>query len=133
MSETERISVGESMPTIQGVAAHGPSSIMVTWSGGKHKGERSIVDLAPMIYSRKVFAPLRGNKELFDTVHVVEEGTALAWGDEDQIDVAATAVENLAEEAMTPVSFSAFLRRTSLSLDAAAAQLGISRRLIAYY
>ena len=34
---------------------------------------------------------------------------------------------------MTPADFSAFLERHALSLDAAAAELGISRRLVAYY
>ncbi|HUJ83957.1 MAG TPA: MucR family transcriptional regulator, partial [Candidatus Acidoferrales bacterium] len=69
----------------------------------------------------------------FQTVHIVEGGAAIAWGDGDEIDIAATTVERLADESMTPADFSAFLQRHSLSFDAAAAQLGISRRLVAYY
>jgi hypothetical protein len=133
MSATEWIHVGEPMPTVREVRAIGPSSIEVAWGRGKRRGERSIVDLAPLIFSRKLFAPLRGNGELFGTVHVIEDGIAVAWGDKDQIDLAATAVETLADEAMVSADFAAFLRRHSLSFDAAAAQLGISRRLIAYY
>lgn len=42
-------------------------------------------------------------------------------------------VERLACEGMEPSEFSAFLKRHHLTFDAAAAQLGPSRRLIAYY
>jgi hypothetical protein len=89
--------------------------------------------LRHLIHSKKVFAPLRNDPGLFQTVHIVEGGAAIAWGDDDKIDMAATTVERLADESMTPADFSAFLERHSLSLDAAAAQLGISRRLAAYY
>ncbi len=92
-----------------------------------------MVDLAPLILSKKIFAPLREDKALFRTVHVVEDGAAIAWGADGAIDVAATTVESLADETMTSVDFSDFLRRNGFSFDAAAAQLGISRRLVAYY
>ena len=63
----------------------------------------------------------------------MEDGAAIAWGDGSAIDVAATTIESLAEEAMTPDDFAEFLRRNRLSFNSAAAQLGISRRLVAYY
>jgi hypothetical protein len=133
MSETERIRVGELMPSIQKVAASDVTRVRVTWKRGSHKGTTTEVDIAPLIYSKKVFAPLRNDPALFRAVHIVEGGAAIAWGDDDKIDMAATTVERLADESMTPADFSAFLQRHSLSLDAAAAQLGISRRLAAYY
>jgi hypothetical protein len=133
MSEAERIRVGEPMPSIENVAASDATRIRVAWSGGPHKGTTTEVDIAPLIYSKKVFAPLRNDPALLQTVHIVEGGAAIAWGDDDKIDMAATTVERLADESMTPADFSAFLQRHSLSLDAAAAQLGISRRLAAYY
>jgi hypothetical protein len=108
-------------------------TLRVTWSRGSYKGTTTEVDIAPLIYSKKIFAPLRNDPALFQTVHNVERGAAIAWGDDDKIDMAATTVERLADESMTPADFSAFLQRHSLSLDAAAAQLGISRRLVAYY
>lgn len=133
MSETERTRIGEPMPSIESVAASDATRILVTWSGGSRKGTTTNVDVAPLIYSKKVFAPLRNDPALLQTVHTVEGGAAIAWGENDEIDMAATSVERLADEFMTPMDFSAFLQRHSLSLDAAAAQLGISRRLVAYY
>src|SRR5271170_1796999 len=133
MSETERIRIGEPMPSIENVAAYDATHVRVTWSRGSRKGTTTNVDIAPLIYSKKVFAPLRNDPALLRTVHTVEGGAAIAWGDNDEIDMAATSVERLADESMTPADFSAFLQRHSLSLDAAAAQLGISRRLVAYY
>jgi hypothetical protein len=91
------------------------------------------VDLAPLIFSKKIFAPLRDDEPLFRTVHVVEDGAAIAWGVGGEIDMAATTIESLADEIMTPADFAEFLRRNGLSLDSAAAQLGISRRLVGYY
>lgn len=121
------------MPSIETVAASDAMHVRVTWNRGSHKGTTAEVDIAPLIYSKKVFVPLRNDPALFQTVHIVEGGAAIAWGDDDKIDMAATTVERLADESMTPADFSAFLQRHSLSLDAAAAQLGISRRLAAYY
>jgi hypothetical protein len=133
MSETERIRVGEPMPSIEKVVASDATRVCVTWNRGSHKGITTEVDIAPLIYSKKIFAPLRNDPTFFRTVHIIEGGAAIAWGDDEKIDMAATTVERLANESMTPADFSAFLQRHSLSLDAAAAQLGISRRLAAYY
>src|SRR4051812_36786524 len=47
--------------------------------------------------------------------------------------MAATIVERLAEEVMTFEDFSGWLKRNDLTFEAAAAKLGISRRLVAYY
>jgi hypothetical protein len=127
------ISVGEAMPLIGEVSPIGPYSISVAWSGGRRNAEKANIDLAPLILTRKALAPLRDNKRLFDSVHVIEDGSAIAWGENDQFDISAVAIESLADEVMTTAQFSEFLRRHSLSFDAAAAQLGISRRLVAYY
>jgi hypothetical protein len=45
----------------------------------------------------------------------------------------ADAVWELARQQMSSIDFAAFLRRFGRTLDSAAAQLGISRRLAAYY
>jgi hypothetical protein len=133
MSAMDRVSIGEPMPNIESVSASAPYSVEVSWRAGRRRGRSSVVDLAPLILSKKIFAPLREDKALFRTVHVVEDGAAIAWGADGAIDVAATTVESLADETMTSVDFSDFLRRNGFSFDAAAAQLGISRRLVAYY
>src|SRR5271154_8651 len=124
MSESERVIVGDPMPKIAKVVAERPFRITVEWDAGNHNGSSSVVDLAPIVLSMKVFAPLRTDEALFASVHTVEGGRALAWGEDENIDIAATTVERLAKETMSSTDFAGFLRRNSLSLDAAAALLG---------
>jgi hypothetical protein len=133
MSESEFVTVGAPMPRVASVKAERPFRLSVEWKAGSREGSVSVVDLSPIILAKKVFVPLRDDERLFASAHVVDEGTAIAWGAEDQIDLAATTIEELADETMTSVDFAAFLHRNSLSLDAAAATLGISRRQVAYY
>ena len=132
MSETEVISIGEPMPRLASVASHGTYEIVVGWAAGStHK--HNVVDLAPLVLNHKLYKPLRDNPDLLKTVHVIEDGSAVAWGSDDAIDMAATSIERLAEEQMTPADFRAWLEQRKLTYEAAAAQLGISRRLVAYY
>ena len=49
------------MPSIQKVAVSNGARVRVTWSRGSHKGTTTEVDIAPLIHSKKVFAPLRNN------------------------------------------------------------------------
>jgi hypothetical protein len=133
MSAIDRVSVGDPMPRIEKVSPVSATSIEASWRTGRRQGSSSAVDLAPLIFSLKSFAPLRNDEALFRTVHVVEDGAAIAWGAGDELDMAAATVERLAEETMTAADFAEFLKRNRMSLDSAAAQLGISRRLVAYY
>ncbi|WP_264051685.1 DUF2442 domain-containing protein [Methylobacterium flocculans] len=134
MSATDTITVGEALPKLASVEpANGPFSVSVTWAAGSRVGRTDIVDLAPMIFTFKVFKPLRDNPELFRSVRVGDWGTSLVWPGNDDLDVGAESVEEMAEEVMTNSEFAAFLKRTGFTLDAAAAQLGIARRLVAYY
>jgi len=135
MSGTEQvINIGEPMPRLASVACHGAYEIVVGWAAGSPR-ERSadLIDLAPLILAHKLYKPLRDNPDLFKTVHTIAGGSAIAWGDDDAIDMAATSIERLAEERMTSVDFRAWLQSHKLTYDAAAAQLGVSRRLVAYY
>ena len=66
-------------------------------------------------------------------MHLTAGGTAIAWGDDGEIDMPATALERLAGEQMSGLDFSEFLARNKLTYEAAAASLGISRRLVGYY
>jgi hypothetical protein len=87
-----------------------------------------------MIFAYKVYRPLRDSPESFKNVRLSNNGAALAWGgDDNAIDMAATTVERLAEEVMSSTDFRAWLERLGLTYEAASAQLGISRRLVAYY
>ncbi len=121
------------MPLIADVAAGAGYSVMITWQSGARAGLLETVDLAPHILTFKLYRPLRENRELFETVHVTADGAAIGWGRDDEIDMPATAVEHLATDLMSNDDFAEFLTRNNLSLDAAAGQLGISRRLVAYY
>lgn len=124
-------SVEEPLPNIAAVEAGEGLSVSVTWSETTQLNTR--VDLAPDIFTFRTYAPLRDNPELFRTVHVINSGSALGWGSDDGIDMPSTAVERLASEVMSTLNFQAFLKRTNLTRDAAAAQFGISRRLVGYY
>ena len=125
------LTVGEALPEIAMVAPGlGRFELLVTWMAG---GPDTVVDLAPDIFTFKAYASLREDAELFKSVRVVNEGSAIAWGPDDGIGMPATAVERLADEIWTEGDFRSFLEDTGLTRDAAAAQLGISRRLIGYY
>jgi hypothetical protein len=134
MSATDLIAVGEKLPRLAAVKpGDRPYEVIVTWSEGGRVDLTDVIDLAPIILTFKVFRPLRDDALLFRTVRLGEWGASLVWDGNPDLDIGADAVEDLAEEAMTSAEFSAFLERCGLSFDAAAAQLGISRRLVAYY
>ena len=134
MSETEQVAhIGDQMPRVGSVSHHGAYEIVVSWAAGPRERKADIVDLAPVVLTHKFFRPLRDNPEMLKTVHVIDDGAAIAWGDDDTIDMAATTIERLAEETMDSADFRAWLERHKFTYDAAAAQLGISRRLVAYY
>jgi hypothetical protein len=132
-SEDDTIRVGDPMPRLASVAHHDGLEVAVSWSSGLRAGKADVVDLVPAIMTYKVYRPLRDDPELFKSVHLTADSTAIAWGTDDGIDMAATTVERLAEETMTSSDFRAWLERHAFTYEVAAAQLGISRRLVGYY
>jgi len=98
MSETEIFQVGPPMPQIGSVEPDSDFSIRVTWAGNANTALPTTIDLAPIILTYKFYKPLRDNPELFRTVHISNEGRAIAWGSNDEIDIPATAIEHLASE-----------------------------------
>jgi hypothetical protein len=133
MSETDTISIGNRLPTIACILAQDEYRVAVSWSGGVYAGTTIEIDLAPVILLYKIYKPLRDDPTLFKSVHVTAMGSAIAWGEDEAIDMAAATLERLADETMTAGDFRAFLDRHRLTLDAAAGQLGVSRRLVAHY
>ena len=133
MSETDIVIVDRVLPRLKSVAPCDKHTIDVAWSAGDRCNTRSLVDLSPLIYEMRAYAPLRDDRDLFETIHLVRHGSAVAWGANDEIDMAATSVERLAAQTMTPQDFKAFLERHKFTFDRAAAELGLSRRLVAYY
>ena len=72
-------------------------SIAVEWADGPRIGRREIVDLAPDVLTYRFYRPLRDDPSLFKTLHLVDDGAAIAWGEDGSIDMPATAVERLAK------------------------------------
>lgn len=98
MSETDVVKVGPPMPLIGSIEADSDFSIRVTWADNVNPSLPTTIDLAPIILTYKFYRPLRHNPELFRSVHIINEGTAVAWGASDQIDMSATTIERLASE-----------------------------------
>ena len=133
MNETRAIQISDPMPYVDAVAPRDAYEVVVSWRAGRREGKNDLVDLAPVILSYKAYRALRDDRELFKRVRVSGDGAAIGWGETDELDIAATTLERLAEESMSPSEFRAWLDRHGLTYDAASAQLGISRRLVAYY
>ena len=123
----------EPMPRLGAVRAVDGSRVLVDWVEGARAGRTDTVDLLPLIDAFKFYEPLRRNETLFSSAHVIEDGHAIAWGDDDGIDMPATSIERLAAEAMSAEDFATFLLRNRLTHQGAASALGRSRRQIEYY
>jgi hypothetical protein len=131
---TEIVTVGRALPKLASVEpGNGRYDVQVTWAAGARVGRTDTVDLAPMIFTFKVFKALRDGAVAFDTVRLGDYGASIVWPENEDLDIGADAIEEMAEQAMTNEDFSAFLKRNKLTFDAAAAHLGIARRLVAYY
>jgi hypothetical protein len=120
------------MPKLSWAKPAGKSSIRVMWKAGPRAGKSETIDLSPLINSFKFYKPLRSGARLFKTIEIIDDGEAIAW-DDGMIDMAATSVERLAEEAMTSSDFRKFIKTHGLTQESAAALLGRSRRQIANY
>lgn len=122
----------KSLPRIINVStAATPNNLRISWKNG---GE-SIIDVSELINTFRVYAPLRQSTDLFNQVRVGEYGADIVWSDE--IDMSADSLWRLAQEQSgKTISASAFRKwreNKSYTLDDAAAALGISRRMVAYY
>jgi DNA-binding transcriptional regulator YiaG len=106
-------------------------TLRVSWD----RGDESLIDLSGMVKSFRVYKPLRGSPDLFRRVRVGDHGTDVVWTDE--IDMAADTLWRLAQEqagaTLSSEGFRQWRERKAYTLDAAAAALGISRRMVAYY
>ena len=134
MSATEMIETGRPMARLSDVRSIDAAQrrVQVSWAEGNRAGRTEVVDLSPLIDTHRFYAPLRDDAHLFDSVHLLDGGEAIAWGD-DAIDMAANSVERLAAETMSADDFRAFLKRNGLTQESAAKILGRSRRSVAAY
>ncbi|WP_246725049.1 hypothetical protein [Beijerinckia sp. L45] len=99
MKEIEDVvSAGDLLPTIASVAkANGPFSLMVAWSKGSREGRTDVIDVAPQVFTYKVYRPLRDDDDLFSQVSVSDDRTADVWPGNADLEISADALEELAE------------------------------------
>jgi len=131
MSGNEIIDSGIEMARMASAELLAPFTLRVGWSEGRRAGREDVIDLRPIILSYKVYRPLRDEK-FFLTGSLAEDGYTIVWNGDD-LEISADAIMSLADQAMTPADFSAFLARNKLTQEVAAALLGRSRRQIATY
>jgi hypothetical protein len=133
MNEISNLTLSTPMPRIAALKVVEHLIIEVVWESGFRRSRTDVVDLSPLINSLKLYRPLRKDEDLFRTVHLIEDGRVLAWGEDERIDMPAESVEELAQESMTPSDLRDFLRTNDLTHNEAAALLDRSRRQIENY
>jgi hypothetical protein len=97
MDASDMVTVGEPLPLIASAKAAAAYGLVIEWGSGTRKGSVETVDLSPLILHLKLYTPLRSDRELLETVHVMGDGAAVARGSNDEIDMPATAIWRLAE------------------------------------
>src|ERR1700758_2147834 len=99
MSAFDTLNSGHQMPRIAKVEPADAERRLVegTWIDGDRSGNTEIVDLSSLIDAHRFYALLRNDAALFGTVHVVDNGEAITWGD-GSIDMSAVSIERLAAE-----------------------------------
>jgi Protein of unknown function (DUF2442) len=68
-------------PNIRSVRADKHHSFVITWKGGAE----SVVDVSQHLADYAIFAPLRGNDDLFSAAAVGEWGWCVQWSDDLEI------------------------------------------------
>ncbi len=122
----------KTLPRIAAVSAgKKPHTLRVCWA----HGDTHTIDVSSQLEKFRVYAPLRQNAAFFRRVRVGEHGTDVVWSDE--LDMAADTLWRLAQEQtgviMSAEAFHLWRKQKNYTLDDAAAALGISRRMAAYY
>lgn len=98
-------------------------------------GERFTVRLTPLIDRYGALAQLQDPK-VFCTAAVGDHGASVIWANDDNLELAADNLRARAVEQAGGVSHEFiwnWMARNDLTLDSAAAALGVSRRMLAYY
>jgi hypothetical protein len=121
------VGVGRPLPRLAAAMIVDDRRVRLTW----RDGNSVTVDLSPLLLSHRHFIPLRDNDDLFQTLRINEEGTALEW--DDGIELSALWISRLPEVGMQNAEFRAIMEKLHYSLDGMASALDISRRLVAMY
>ncbi|MCW2242256.1 helix-turn-helix domain-containing protein [Azospirillum canadense] len=136
-ADTDYVTVGDPMPVIASLRHLGDHTVLVTWAEGPRAGREETVDLGNAVHHFREFAPLM-DSGFFATGSLIDNGNVIRWDtSRGPIEMPATLVEHYAIMATydhwSAERFRAWMERHGLSLDRAADELGIGRRLVAYY
>src|SRR4051794_34818369 len=98
MSKIDLLSARVKLPTIAEVRCLDSARrvVSITWGEGPRAGRTDRVDLSSLIDRFRLYGPLRNDPVLFATIHPINGGSAPAWGNADEIDMAADSVASLA-------------------------------------
>src|SRR5262245_10588273 len=119
MNAIPSLTLATPMPQLSSIEIIDDLAVRVTWRAGIRVPRTEMIDLSPLINSLKLYRPLRTDRELFRTAHLIEDGRIVAWG-KGEIDMPAESLEELAEEGMTADDFREFLRSNNLTHSEAA-------------
>lgn len=122
------IAVGKPLPRIAAAFPLDGRKAKIVWASGSVK----VVDLTGALASRRIFIPLRGDDTLFRTLRVSELGDGIEWDGPD-LEFSALWLDRLPEAEFTNEEFRKAMDTLNLSLDGMAADLDISRSLVAEY
>ncbi|HXT05552.1 MAG TPA: hypothetical protein VN715_01275 [Roseiarcus sp.] len=124
----EIITVGRAIPRIAKAVPLDGRLVEITWKNGGSK----MVDLTAPFASRRVFIPLRDDDALFRTLRISEYGDALEWDGPD-LEFPASWLDKLPDVNFSNEDFRKAMDTLHVSLDGMAADLDLSRSLIAEY
>lgn len=122
------IAVGKPLPRIAAAFPLDGRKAKIVWDNGSVK----VVDLAGAFASRRIFIPLRSDDALFGTLRVSEMRDGIEWDGPD-LELSAIWLERLPEAEFSNEEFRQAMAALNLSLDGMAADLDISRSLVAEY
>jgi len=122
------ITVGKPLPRIAAAFPLDGRKAKVVWTSGAVK----VVDLAGALHSRRIFIPLREDDALYRTLRVSEMGDAIEWDGAD-LEFSALWLDRLPEAEFSNDEFRRAMDAMNLTLDGMAADLDISRSLVAEY
>ena len=117
--------------TLSGVQALPPASLLLHYADG----EQFEVNLVDMIKRHRALDRLKDPK-VFTSAKVGDHGASVIWANDGELELAADNLRARAVEQAGNVSHEFiwnWMARNSLTLDTAAAALGVSRRMLAYY
>ncbi|MDR1228947.1 MAG: DUF2442 domain-containing protein [Azoarcus sp.] len=98
-------------------------------------GQCFTLDLAPIIGTNRSLARL-GNPDVFASATVADGGHTVIWGSDDELELASDNLRARAIEQAGEFSHEFiwnWMAAHCLTLDTAAAAIGVSRRMLAYY